>query len=123
MRRKTPFVLGIAMVVVAFAWGPTPAAAAIRSASAAQPTSPDAPRADIRRALAGRVSGGSAVQQPKTTVGCTTLFSPVASPNNIVNTNELEAVAPISPTDIWSVGLWNSGATNAPDQTLSEHWN
>jgi hypothetical protein len=50
------------------------------------------------------------------------LFTSVASPNGS-SVNELFGVAAISPTDIWSVGFQSTGATNAPDQTLAEHYN
>jgi len=123
VRRKTPILVGLAVVVVAFGWSPTLAAATSGPASTARPSPPNTPQSEVRRALAGRVSTGSAVRQPNTAVGCTTLFTPVSSPNNIVATNELESVSPISATDIWAVGLWNSGATSAPDQSLAEHWN
>jgi hypothetical protein len=79
---------------------------------------------DLRsaRSLLARGSGPAAPYRPHTSSNCSTLFTQVASPD-ASTVNELFGVAAISPTDIWSVGFSNSGATNAPDRTLAEHYN
>jgi hypothetical protein len=62
-------------------------------------------------------------RQPLTGPACNPLFASVASPNSANAFNELESTAAILPTDIWAVGFSNSGAVNAVDQNLVEHYN
>jgi len=123
VRCKTPVLLGIALVVVALGWSPTLASAAGGSALTAPPSPPTNLLAEIKKPSAGRGSGGGTIQQPKTNVGCTVLFTQVASPN-ATTFNQLVQAAAISPTDMWAVGFSNTGASNnTPDQNLAEHWN
>ncbi len=64
----------------------------------------------------------------------TTLFTPLAfaqggvwtvisSPNQGTKDNQLLGVAPVSASDIWSVGNYNAGPYTMSLRTLAQHWN
>ena len=116
--KRVRWCLVVAAVISAMALGGVVPTAAATRAGTSGPPLPDLRGA---RSLA-RGSGPAAPTRPHTSANCSTLFTQVTSLNASTD-NELFGVAAISPTDIWSVGFSNSGATNAPDQTLAEHWN
>jgi hypothetical protein len=98
--------------------GALPAAASTVASS--QPSAPILPHSKIRRGAQGLPLPST---RPLTSGNCSTLFTAVASPNATA-INVLESAAAIFPTDIWSVGFSNTGASSTtPDRTLAEHWN
>ncbi len=47
----------------------------------------------------------------------------ISSPNQGTRANQLLGVAPVSASDIWSVGNYNAGPYTMSLRTLAEHWN
>ena len=47
----------------------------------------------------------------------------ISSPNQGTKDNQLLGVAPVSSSDIWSVGNYNAGPYTNSLRTLAEHWN
>ena len=47
----------------------------------------------------------------------------ISSPNQGTKDNQLLGVAPVSASDIWSVGNYNAGPYTMSLRTLAEHWN
>jgi Fibronectin type III domain len=109
--------------IASSAWsGALPAFASANAGVAAtsQPSPPILPYGRLRPGLLGHTPQA---HKPSTTTSCPNSFTSPAATPNATAFNELESVAAIYPTNIWAVGFSNTGATNAPDRTLADHWN
>ncbi len=51
------------------------------------------------------------------------VWTVISSPNQGTKDNQLLGVAPVSASDIWSVGNYNAGPYTMSLRTLAEHWN
>ena len=51
------------------------------------------------------------------------VWTVISSPNKGTRDNQLLGVAPVSASDIWSVGNYNAGPYTMSLRTLGEHWN